>query len=245
MGTQTVTVHAEEIEGSGQTIRMSAYAGFGIIAALYLVFNFAVVWGLPSSELAGSSTPIAIAARRILGPWGETMVVFGAMISAMGVLNGWILVSGRLPYAAARDGLAPASLARINERTGTPILALVVSSLVPALFLFLFFNQTLLQAYNFIALASTAMALVVLGVSCGAQMALLRREPQCFTERQRRHGDAWAILSLAFVVLMLAGVGWTAIILTSATVVGLMPYYWWIRRQAARDAGVTALRSAP
>ncbi len=244
MGTETVTVPAEEIQGSGQTIRMSAYVGFSIIAVLYLVFNFAVVWGLPSSELAGSSTPIAIAARRFLGPWGETMVVLGAMISAMGVLNGWILVSGRLPYAAARDGLAPPSLARINERTGTPIAALVVSSLVPAVFLFLFFNQTLLQAYNFIALASTAMALVVLGASCAAHFLLMRREPDRFTTRQRRRGDAWAALSLAFVILMLAGVGGTAIALTLMTAVGLVPYYFWMRKRVA-NAAVTELRTVP
>ncbi len=233
MGTETVTIPAEEIEGSGRTIRRSAYTGFAIIAGLYLLFNFSVVFGLPANEIAGSPTPIALAAGRVLGPWGQTFIVLAAMVSAAGVLNGWILVSGRLPYAAARDGLAPAPLARISARTGTPVAAIVVSSIPPALLLLLFFNQTLLEAYNFIALASTAMALVVLGASCAAEIVLLRREPERFTAAQRRRGPYWAIAGLAFVVLMFAGVGSFAALLTLVAALGLSPGYFWLRKGRA------------
>jgi len=234
MGTETVTIPAEEIEGAGRTVRRSAYTGFGIIAALYLLFNVAFVLGLPAKDVAGHPAPIALAAERVLGPWGQTFVVLGAMVSAAGVLNGWILVTGRLPYAAARDGLAPAPLARLNPRSGTPVLALVTSSVPPAVLLLLFFNQTLLEAYNFMALVSTAMALVVLGATCAAEIALLRREPERFTEAQRRRGPLWALAALAFVALMLAGVGGMAAFLTLLAAAGLVPYYFWIRKQRAR-----------
>jgi APA family basic amino acid/polyamine antiporter len=143
-------------------------------------------------------------------------------------------VSGRLPYAAARDGLAPAPLARLSARTGTPVAAIVVSSVPPALLLLLFFSQTLLEAYNFIALASTAMALVVLGVSCAAEIVLLRREPQRFTAGQRRRGPYWAMAGLAFVLLMFAGVGVPAALLAFVTALALAPGYLWIRRGRAR-----------
>ena len=229
MGTETITIPAEEIEGSGRTIRRSAYAGFGIIAALYLLFNFAVVFGLPARDIAGSAAPIALAAERLLGPWGKTLVALGAMVSAAGVLNGWILVTGRLPYAAARDGLAPAPLARVSAGTGTPVAALVLSSVLPALLLLLYFNGTLLEAYNFMALASTAMALIVLGASCAAELVLLRREPARFTAAQRRRGPLRALAGLAFVALMLAGVGVTAALLTLVAALGLAPCYLWIR----------------
>ncbi len=233
MGTETVTIPAEEIEGSGRTIRRSAYAGFGIIAALYLLFGFALAFGLPAAEIAGSSAPIALAASRVLGPWGATLVALGAMVSAAGVLNGWILVTGRLPYAAARDGLAPAVLARLGPRTGTPVAALVVSSVLPALLLLLYFDRTLLDAYNFMALTSTAMALLVLGVCCAAQIALMRREPERFSPSQRRHGPLWAAAGLAFVALMLSGVGVAPGLLAVAAALALAPCYLWIRRGRA------------
>ncbi len=238
MGTETVTIPAGEIQGPGQTISRSAYVGFSIIAVLYLVFNFAVVFGLPASEIAGSPTPIALAAGRVLGPWGQTLIVVAAMVSAAGVLNGWILVSGRLPYAAARDGLAPAALARISARTGTPVAALVVSSLPPAVLLLLYFSQTLLGAYNLIALASTAMALVVLGASCVAELVLLRREPERFTPSQRRRSPYWAMAGLGFVLLMFAGVGGFAALLTLVAAIALVPYYFWIRNGRAGAAAV-------
>jgi len=233
MGTETVTIPAEEIEGAGRTIRRSAYAGFGIIAVLYLLFNFAVVFGLPAEVMAGSSAPVALAAERVMGPWGGTLVSLGALVSAAGVLNGWILVTGRLPYAAARDGLAPAALARIDARTGTPVAALVVSSVPPALLLLLYFDQSLLEAYNFMALASTAMALLVLGASCAAEVVLLRREPQRFSAVQRRRGRFRATAGLAFVALMLAGVGGAAGLLALAAALSLVPCFLWIRKGRA------------
>jgi APA family basic amino acid/polyamine antiporter len=237
MGTETVTIPAEEIEGSGRTIRRAAYVGFGIIGALYLVFNFSIAFGLPASALAGSATPVALAADRVLGAPGRVLVVTAAMISAAGVLNGWILVSGRLPYAAARDGLAPARLADIHPRTGTPIAAIVVSSAVPALFLFLLFDQTLLQAYTLIALSSTAMALIVLGAGCVALLVLVRREPERFTAAQRRNGPLRAAVGLGFVLLMLAGVGWWAAFLTLAVAIVLAPAYRLLRTRPATGSG--------
>lgn len=237
MGTETVTIPAEEIEGSGRTIRRAAYVGFGIIGALYLVFNFSIAFGLPASAIAGNATPVALAADRVLGAPGRILVVTAAMISAAGVLNGWILVSGRLPYAAARDGLAPARLADLHPRTGTPIAAIAISSAVPALFLFLLFDQTLLQAYTLIALSSTAMALIVLGAACVALIVLIRREPERFTAAQRRNGPLRAGVGLGFVGLMLAGVGWWAAFLTLAVAIALAPAYRLLRKRPAMGAG--------
>ncbi|HET7292951.1 MAG TPA: APC family permease [Vicinamibacteria bacterium] len=234
MGTETVTIPAEEIEGAGRTIRRSAYVGFGIVAVLYLVFNFAVAFGVPATEIASSSAPIAFAAERVLGPTGGTLVALGAMVSAAGVLNGWILVTGRLPYAAARDGLAPGRLARIDPRTGTPVAAIALSSVPPALLLLLYFDRSLIEAYNLMALTSTAMALLVLGGACAAEVMLLRREPEAFAAAQRRRGPYRALAGLAFVAVMLAGVGGMPALLTLLAAGGLAPCYLRFRKQPRR-----------
>ena len=67
----------------------------------------------------------------------------------------------------------------------------------------------------------------MLGTACVAELVLLRREPERFTPRQRRHGPVWAALGLAFVALMLAGVGLTAALLTLCLLAVLAPCAFW------------------
>ena len=42
------------------------------------------------------------------------------MISTFGALNGWILLEGRVPLAAAGDGMFPAPFARVHGERTTP-----------------------------------------------------------------------------------------------------------------------------
>lgn len=231
LGAESATVPAEEVVGSGRTLRRSAYVGYLLAFTVYLVVAFAVAVGVPSSEIAGSASPLAIAARRVMGAGGEVFITVGALVSTAGILNGWLLVTGRLPFAAARQGIAPSWLGRIHPRTGTPAVSLVVSSSLSGLLVLLYFNRTLFQAYNFIALASTATALVAIGIVCVADLVLLRRDRELFTPAQRRRGPVMAVLGLAIVVLMIAGSGTAVLLCTLAAVAVPVPYALWLRRR--------------
>ncbi len=232
LGAESVTVPAEEVRDPERTIRKSAYAGFALATVVYFLVALAVTLGLPSAEIAGSPSPLATAALRVLGPWGRTFVTLGALVSLLGVLNGWLLVTGRLPFAAARQGLAPAWLGRIAARTRTPAVSLAFSSLLTSALVLLYFNRTLLEAYNVIALASTATALLAIGVACAAQLVLLRREPERFGARERRRAPFTAVASLFMVGLMIAGSGLEVGLYTLLAVVLPAPYYLWLRTQA-------------
>jgi len=237
LGSESITVPAEEVVGSGRTIRRAAYAGFGIACAVYFLVAAALTLGLPATALAGSVSPLAAAARAVLGPWGETLVTLGALVSIAGVLNGWTLVGGRLPYAAARDGVAPAALGRVHARFATPAVALVVTTLLSAGLLLLTLHRTLLEAYNFIALLSTATALVAIGGACAAELVLLRREPARFTAAQRRRGPVTATAGLLVVALMLAGTGAWVCALTALAMLVPIPYYLFLRARRGAPAG--------
>lgn len=208
LGSESVTVPGEEVAGAGPAIRRSAYLGFGVAAVLYLLMAVALAAGIPSGDLAGSPSPLAVAASRVIGPAGEALVTLGALISIFGALNGWLLVTGRLPFAAARDGFAPAPLARIHPRYATPAVSLAISALIGSVLIGLYFNRTLLQAYNFIALLSTATALIAIGAGCAAHLVLLRRHPDRFSQAQRRRGPFVAVMGIVIALLMTAGTGW-------------------------------------
>ncbi|MGB1276347.1 MAG: APC family permease, partial [Nannocystaceae bacterium] len=149
----------------------------------------------------------------------------GALISIVGILNGWLLVTSRMAHATARDGCAPQIFATLHPRRKTPVVALVVTSLCSGGLVSLYFSGAMLDVYNFIAMLSTATALTAIGCACAAQVVLLRREPEKFRRGQRRRGMCTAILGLLVVILMIAGAGLEVIGWTLACMVVPVPYY--------------------
>jgi APA family basic amino acid/polyamine antiporter len=231
LGAETATVPVEEMKDAKRTVRRAVFGGFGLAALLYAAVALTVALALPSAEIAGSPSPIAVAARHVLGPVGETFVTIAALISVAGVLNGWILVASRLPQAAARDGYFPAFLERISPRTGAPVRSLVLSGILTALLASTYFSRSLLQAYNFVALASTATALIAIAMTCVALVVLVRRAPERFRPRQRSRAMFVAVVGLAVVLLLLRGSGWEVWAFTAAAAILPIPYFVWARRR--------------
>jgi APA family basic amino acid/polyamine antiporter len=233
LGAESVTVPAEEIQGAGRTIRRAAFTGFSIAVAVYLLVAVSLALGLPASAVGGTESPLATAGSLVLGPWGERLMTLAALVSIAGVLNGWLLVAGRMPFAAAREGLAPAWLARLDPHTGAPAAALLLSSGLSSTLVLLYFSQTLLEAYNFIAMASTATALVAIAGCCLAEIVLIEREPERFSATQRRLGPAIAVAGLLAVGVLIVGSGLLVLGLTAAIMALLLPYYLWLRLRPA------------
>lgn len=246
IGMESVTVPAEEIRGAGKTIRRAAYTGFAVTCAVYLLVLLTLNLAVPASALSGGSEgPLAAVARAKFGAVGAVVVTLGALVSIAGILNGWLLVTSRMAFATARDGLAPRRLARLHPRTGTPVAALVVSSALSGGLVLLYFGGGLLEIYGFIALLSTATALVAIGVACAAEIVLVRREPERFTPQQRRRGPITAGLGLAVVVLMIAGAGSQVIALTLAATLLPIPYYLLVVRHRARVLLARDVKASP
>lgn len=222
LGSESITVPGEEVKGSGATIRRAAYLGFTIATVVYLVVALVVALAIPSSSLAGDAAPLARAGRLALGPWGESFVTVGALISIVGVLNGWLLVTARAPLSAARSGIGPRFLAN-------PVAALVTSSVMTGALASLYFVDELLDAYNFIALFATATSLVAIGGACIAVFVLIKRSPEKFSPASRVRASIAAVVGLVLVVSMIAGsggrvIGWT-------TVATIVPLLWALVRR--------------
>lgn len=235
VGAESVTVPAEEVRNAGPTIRRAARAGYAVAVAVYLLVAVVLTVGVAPAAISGSASPLAVAARGALGPWGETLLSTGALVSIAGILNGFLLVTGRLPYAAARDGVAPAWLAGVHPRLGTPARAIVASAVPTALLMLLFFNKTMLEAYNEVALVSTVCSLVSIGIACLGQPVLMRREPERFTPAALRRGRISAWAGLAVALLMIAGAGLKAVGWTAA--VAVVPGIYYLAQRRRSTAG--------
>ncbi len=227
IGMESITVPAEEIHDAGRTISRSIYIGFALTSAVYLLVLVTLMGAAPASQLAASAKPLADIAATTFGPAAAQWLSLGALISIVGILNGWLLVTSRMAHATARDGLAPRVFARLHPRTNTPIAALLVTSLCSGAIVSLYFSGAMLDVYNFISMLSTATALTAIGCACVAQLVLMRREPGKFVPGQHRRGRVTAVCGLLVVGLMIAGAGARVIGWTLACMAIPVPYYLW------------------
>ncbi|RZL31735.1 MAG: APC family permease [Rubrivivax sp.] len=107
--------------------------GLGVVTALYLLANWAYVSVLGLPGLARSEAPAAEAMRLAFGREAELLMVGVVSLTALSVMNAILIAGPRTTYAAARDLVAGSRLARWNERRGTPVAAVLATSLVALL----------------------------------------------------------------------------------------------------------------
>jgi arginine:agmatine antiporter len=127
LGLESATVPAGDVRDPERTIPRSTILGISVATVLY-VFGTTVVLGVvPREQLVNSIAPFADAARVMWGGWAAGVVSIAVMISSIGALNGWTLLMGQVPMAAARDNLFPALFARLSSR-GVPATGVVLSA---------------------------------------------------------------------------------------------------------------------
>lgn len=159
LGLESATVPADDVHEPERTIPRATVLGTLFASIVYIVATVAVMGVVPRADLAASTAPFADAARAFWGDWGMYLVAAGAAISCFGCLNGWILLQGQVPYAAARDGLFPSIFAG-RSRHGTPVSGLVISSAFVTLLILSNYTRSLVDLFTFVVLLATLTSLV-------------------------------------------------------------------------------------
>jgi APA family basic amino acid/polyamine antiporter len=231
-GVESATVPAEEVQSPQRTIRRGTMLGYAVATMIFLVAAVAVTGALPNAEIAASARPIAVAAGRTLGGWAETTIGLCAMAAGIGTLNGWILMAGRIPFTAARDGIFFRGLGRVHPRFGTPHVALVAGTAVSSAMLLLYFQKSLLGVFNFIVLLAVLTTLVPHLYAAAAELMLARRDPARYTARERRRAQWVAPVAFVFVLYTVYGVGAQVVLWGFLILCAGMPLYIWF---ATRD----------
>ncbi|MFZ3217103.1 MAG: APC family permease [Candidatus Acidiferrales bacterium] len=101
---------------------------------------------------------IVTASRLIGGPALGAAMLIAAMIGTLSLSNSTILYTTRVPATMAEDGYLPAWLGRIHPRYGTPVRAIVVSTVVYCL-LAKFDVEDMVNIYIWTRIATTLLTL--------------------------------------------------------------------------------------
>lgn len=142
IGLESATVPADSVENPERTISRATLFGTGLVAIVYL-FTTIVLFGLiPANILASSHAPFVDAAILIFGSWVGPVIGICILISIYGGLNGWVLMQGQVPHSMAQEGLFPKAFAK-ESKDGTPVFALIISSVSASILMFLTLDNTL------------------------------------------------------------------------------------------------------
>lgn len=158
IGLESATIPSEEVKNPKKTIPIATVAGVLITAAVYILGTIVITGVLPHAELIKSAAPYVDSASKICGYPGYLFMIITGIIGLTGSLNGWILIQGQVPYAAAKEGLFPAVFLKTNKN-GVPS-GVVIGSILMSIMFVLTCQESLVKNLElFINVAVLAMLL--------------------------------------------------------------------------------------
>ncbi len=195
VGFETSVNLAEEVRDARRSYPRALFGALLVAGVVYVAVGVVASAVVPTDDLAASSGPLleVVEAAGGVPPW-----VF-AVVALVAVANGALLtgiMSSRLTFGMARDGLLPGVLARTLPRRRTPWVAIVTTTVLSLL---------LALTGTVAGLAATlVLLLLVVFVAVNAAVLVLRRRPG--HEEAFRVPAVVPVLGLASCVLLMTQV---------------------------------------
>lgn len=150
IGIESATIPADNIENAQVVVPKATMYGTILTAVVYILATVVLFGILPTTTLQNSPAPFAEAAELISGKFGGYFVAVGIIISGIGVLNGWVLITSQLPMATAKDNLFP-RIFKMENKNGAPVIGLIIGGLLSSGVMFMTLSKNLIDQFEFIS----------------------------------------------------------------------------------------------
>lgn len=193
VGFETSANVAEEVQDVSRVYPRALFAALAVTGLIYLLVALASVAMVPVDELAGSSGPLL----RVVEATGAGLPswVF-SLIALVAVANGALLssiMSSRLVYGMAEEGLLPTVLGRVLPNRRTPWVAILVTAGL----------SILLSVVGTLALLAETVVLFLLVVFLSTNLAVLVLGKDRVAHRHFRTPRALPVLAVVSCLLLL------------------------------------------
>jgi basic amino acid/polyamine antiporter, APA family len=252
LGLETAAVAAKNVRDPDRNIPRSTLLGTFATAVVYVLSLVAVFGIVPNHTLQKSTAPFSTAMDHMFGGtfWGYVMALV-VIISGIGALNGWTLVTAETPRAAAQDGVFPARFDRLNSR-GSPAFGVIASTALASIAMIInYLGSSGQTVFTTLILMTGITAAVPYGFSALAQIKW-RLSDQKTIETPRFVRDmVVAVLSVVFSVFFIYysrntghsfWVYWAPFLLTAGAFVLGIPVYNSQRHRMSAPGDVPAYR---
>ncbi|MEU4209486.1 amino acid permease [Streptomyces sp. NPDC026206] len=248
VGVESAAMSAGEVRDPERNVGRASVLGTIGAAVVYLLGTLSVFGTVAHDKLVDSTAPFSDAVDAMFGGhWGGTLIAAAAVISILGALNGWTLMSAQAPYAAAKDGLFPAAFAK--KRRGVPTAGVLAAAVLASVLTIVNYTAGVGGVFEILVLITTFSATVPYLLATAAQVYFLltgRRE-KVRTGRMTRD-MVLAVGGFAFSFWLVAGAGYAAVYQGVLFLfAGILVYVWMVARRPAADpeASAAATGAAP
>jgi len=180
LGIECATIPAGNIENPDKTIPRATMLGTIIVTILYILGTVVLFGVLPLDILQNSPAPFAEAAKIIGGNYGGYFVAVGVLISGIGVLNGWILITGQISMATAKDDLFPDFFKKENKN-GAPVNGFIIGGVLSSIVMLMNYTEGLVEQFEFIV-QLTVLVILMPYLFTAASYALIVIEKKLHTK---------------------------------------------------------------
>lgn len=179
-GFESSSIAAGEIKNPKKNVKLSTIYGLLIAVGVYFIISFVAMGGLPQNVLAKSSSPMADILAAYLGNRIVNIFLLAVVITIFGTIVGWIMLTARISYAAALDGLFPEAFGKVHPKYKTPYIGLIINAILTNIVLFMNYTGSMTAAYNFMILLATLAYLPVYAITSAADIILLSKREENF-----------------------------------------------------------------
>lgn len=128
-GWNNITYLGGEVREPQRNIPKAMIFGMCFVITVYLLVNLAYFYILPVDAIATSSFLASDVMKAAVGEWGGAFVAVAVLVSTFGTTNGTILVSARVYYAMAKDGMFFRKLEDVHHKYKTPGTSIIIQGI--------------------------------------------------------------------------------------------------------------------
>ncbi len=175
IGVEVAAITAKRVGDPRKNVARASLFGTAASAVLYLLASAAVMGLVPHHDLVNNGAPFVNAFEAVFshGAWAGKLVAGLAVVSGIGALNGWTLVTAEVSRAVAADGLFPRAFAWADRKDSAWFGIVLAAALPSLLMLWSYTTATGLTVFtDLVDLTVVTVAIPYLFSAC-AQLAYL------------------------------------------------------------------------
>ena len=228
LGFESAAVAAGRVKDPQRNVPRATLIGTLIVAIFYVAIVAIGMLVVPQATLATSDAPFVTIVDHLLGAGNGRWISLFVVISGLGCLNGWTLLSGELTRTLASHRLLPEVLGESN-RFGAPWASLLLAGTLGTFVGVMNYSETLVGAFTQLSLIVSAANLPMYVCCSLALFYMLRRNPAGLSPLLWIAGAG----GVAFSAFAFFGVGWKAFIWALLLSLAGVPIYYWMRGRRA------------
>jgi APA family basic amino acid/polyamine antiporter len=237
VGVESAAMSAGEVRDPERNVGRATVLGTIGAAVVYLLGTVSVFGTVAHDKLVDSKAPFSDAVNAMFGgQWGGTVIAGAAVVSIVGALNGWTLMSAQSPYAAAKDGLFPAAF--LTKRRGVPTFGVLAAAVLASALTVVNYLTGAGGVFEILVLITTFSATIPYLLAAGAQIYFLLTGRRDKVRPARFARDlTLALVAFGFTFWLVAGAGYAAIYQGVLFLfAGILVYVWMASRRPVGDA---------